>query len=113
MVIKDTDITMIRGDSETIIVAVKDVNENKIELENGDTIYLTIKGHPRDEKKILQKIITIFDEGKAIIEIEPEDTKHCKFKDYFYDIQLTDKNGRVTTIIPPSKFTIESEVTYE
>lgn len=113
MVIKDTDIYMIRGDSETIVVTLYDSKGKIVDLQDGDTIYFTVKEHVRNEAKVFQKVVTEFSDGKATIEIEPLDTKGCKFRDYVYDVQLTDSSGRVTTIVHPSKFTIGGEVTYE
>ena len=108
-----TDLSMIRGDSEGIILSLKK-DEDMIPFNQGDTVYFTVKQSHSTEKVTLQKIITEFDEGgNCIIEIEPEDTKRLSFRTYEYDIQLTDSNGRVTTIIPCSKFTILQEVTYD
>lgn len=113
MKINGTNISMIRGDSETITVQCKDSFGDYILFETGDTIYFTIKENVSTTTKLLQKIITVFIDGAAIIEINPLDTKELKFKEYYYDIQLTRADGSITTIISPSKFRIEGEVTYE
>ena len=111
--VSGTDLSMIRGDSESIILSLKK-DEDMIPFKQGDTVYFTVKQSYSTEKITLQKIITEFDEdGNCIIEIEPEDTKKLSFRSYVYDIQLTDSNGRVTTIIPCSKFVITEEVTYD
>ena len=113
MKVSGTDLSMIRGDSESIILSLKK-DGDIIPFNQGDTVYFTVKQSSGTEKIMLQKIITEFDEdGNCIIEIEPEDTKELSFRSYVYDIQLTDSNGRVTTIIPCSKFAIEAEVTYD
>ena len=113
MRVEGTNISMIRGDTEYIEVVCRDSEGNMIPFVEGDTLYFTVKTNIHNEKKALQKVITEFDDGIAYIEIKPEDTKHLEFFDYVYDIQLTSAEGVVTTIIPPSKFTIEGEVTYE
>lgn len=113
MKVSGTDLSMIRGDSESIILSLKK-DGNMIPFNQGDTVYFTVKQCYSTEKITLQKIITEFDEGgNCIIEIEPEDTKELSFRSYVYDIQLTDYNGKVTTIIPCSKFVIAEEVTYD
>jgi hypothetical protein len=113
MKIQGTDISMIRGDSESITLSLKR-DDVIIPFNQGDTVYFTVKQGYSTEKITLQKIITEFDEGgNCIIEIEPEDTKELSFGSYVYDIQLTDSNGRVTTIIPCSKFVVAEEVTYD
>ena len=113
MKIYGTNISMIRGDSQSITVSVKDKDGNKVPLITGDIIYLTVKYNVNTEEKVLQKVITQFEDGNATIEITPDDTKDIPFKTYVYDIQLNRVDGTVSTIIPPSNFTIGGEVTYE
>ena len=113
MIIHGTNISMIRGDSQNITVSVKDKDGNKVPLTTGDMIYLTVKYNINTEEKVLQKVITQFEDGNANIEITPNDTKDIPFNTYVYDIQLNRVDGTVSTIIPPSNFTIGGEVTYE
>lgn len=113
MKVNGSNLTMIRGDSESIVLSLKR-DDVIIPFNQGDTVYFTVKRRYSTEDITLQKIITEFNEdGNCIIEIEPEDTKELEFRSYVYDIQLTDSNGRVTTIIPCSKFVIAEEVTYD
>lgn len=113
MIVKGNDMAMIRGDSESITVSIADSSDEEYLLVDGDIIYFTVKRQTNTNKKALQKIVTNFPDNTAIIEILPEDTKHLDFFDYVYDIQLTEKNGTVKTVIPPSKFSVLDEVTYE
>ena len=113
MRVSGTDISMIRGDTEAIKVALRDVNGVKVDLVEGDTIYFTVKTSAMTTEIILQKIVTEFIDGEAHITIHPEDTKELSMRKYLYDIQLTMKSGTVKTIVPTSAFTIEQEVTYD
>ncbi|HEY5588900.1 MAG TPA: hypothetical protein VIK86_08095 [Candidatus Paceibacterota bacterium] len=113
MKIKGTDISMVRGDSEIITVSCMNSNGINVPLITGDIIYFTIKTNINTSAKILQKIITAFVNGTAIIDISHDDTKDLRFCELKYDVQLTRADGTVTTIIPPSKFSIIGEVTYE
>lgn len=113
MRINGTNISMTRGDTESITLTLKDINDNIIELVTGDKIYFTVKDNVNTVVKIFQKVISTFTDGVAIIIIEPNDTKLLKYKDYVYDIQLTTVDQVITTIISPSRFRIEGEVTYE
>ena len=113
MKIQGTNISMIRGDSEVIKVSCRDESGADIPLAEGDIVYFTVKRSTNTEEKILQKIVTEFTEGVALITIFPKDTRELKPGIYYYDIQLNRANGQVKTIIPPSKFTINAEVTYE
>ena len=113
MRVEGTDIYIIRGDSATIDVSCQDESGTPLPLQPGDTIYLTVKTHVSMEDKVLQKTVTAFTDGVAHISLLPEDTKALDFVAYVYDVQLTQADGTVTTIIPPSRFVVEGEVTYE
>ena len=108
-----TDLAMIRGDSESITLSLKD-GKAVIPFVTGDTVYFTVKRSPIVDEIALQKIVTEFNEdGNCIIEIAPNDTKDLEFGSYVYDIQLNRLDGTVTTIVPCSKFAILQEVTYD
>lgn len=102
-------ISMTRGDSETITVSCKDRP-----FVEGDVIAFTVRKGVKNQVKNIAKKVTTFDEnGKAIIEIKPEDTAGMDFTTYKYDIQLTAEDGTVSTIIKPADFTLTEEVSYE
>lgn len=103
---------MIRGD--TFRFSVRPLIDGEPVLEDGDTIYFTVKKNEKTEEVILQKVITVFTEEQvAIVEIRPEDTRGLPYKVYRYDIQLTRANGDVHTIVTPSDFEIAGEVTHD
>lgn len=106
-------ISMIRGDSEVIRVSCRDENGVSVPLVDGDTVYFTVKSSTNIEEKKLQKVITSFLEGEALIILNPSDTKQLFVGTYYYDVQLNRGAEQVKTIIPPSLFTIDPEVTYE
>lgn len=105
----NNNISMTRGDSETITVSCKDRP-----FVTGDVIAFTVRKSAKNQIKNIEKKVTTFDEnGKAIIEIKPEDTASMDFSSYKYDIQLTAADGTVATIIKPANFTLTEEVSYE
>jgi hypothetical protein len=106
-------VTMTRGDSETITVSCVNSNGEAVTFVEGDLIYFTIKKSISATDKVLQKIIEEFTDGTAVISIEHEDTADIEPGVYMYDIQYTDQFGKVSTIIKPSRFKIEGDVTYE
>lgn len=113
MIIREKNIHMVRGDTEALQVKLQKEDGTPYFLEDGDIIYFTVKSSPRTEEKLLQKVITEFVDGAALITIEPEDTKELNFRKYKYDIQWTRADGIVKTIVPVSDFVIEEEITYE
>jgi hypothetical protein len=113
MKIQGTNICMIRGDTEAINVSCRDESGADVPFVEGDIVYFTVKRVTYTEEKTLQKIVTEFIDGAALITIFPNDTQELKTGVYYYDIQLNRANGQVKTIIPPSQFVINEEVTYE
>jgi hypothetical protein len=113
MKVNGTDLAMIRGDSESITLSLKD-GAAVVPFVTGDTVYFTVKKSSLVDEIALQKIVTEFNEdGNCIIEIAPNDTKDLGFRSYVYDIQLNRLDGTVTTIVPCSNFAILQEVTYD
>lgn len=107
MLVNGTSLGMVRGDSEHIIVGIKDGTFN-----DGDVVEFTVRTRPTSTDKVIYKKITEFNEdGKAEIRIDPEDTANARFGTHVYDVQLT-RNENVKTVIKTSSFEIMSEVTY-
>jgi hypothetical protein len=113
MKVNGTELVMTRGDNETITVKFFNQDDVVIPLNEGDTIYFTVKVSTQTKNILFQKIITNFTDNEAAIDILPNDTKLLRFGDYVYDIQLNTVEGKVLTVVRPSKFTIAPEVTYE
>ena len=102
---KRINITMTRGDSESIRVTCSEP------FAGGDAVTFTMR-EAVDSPIVLQKTVTAFDDGAALIVFEPEDTSPLAFGEYVYDIQATRADGTVTTMVDPSRFTLGEEVTY-
>ena len=113
MIVREKNIHMVRGDTEALQVELQKEDGTPYFLEDGDIIYFTVKSSPRTEEKLLQKVVTEFVDGVALITIKPEDTKELNFHKYKYDIQWTRADGIVKTIVPVSDFVIKEEITYE
>lgn len=106
MNVNGTNLSMTRGDSETITISC--AGRPFVE---GDTVVFTVKKEVYDEKKVIQKTVTAFTEnGKAIVFIDPEDTKEKECGLYKYDVQLRTKSGIVVTIVKPGLFVLDWEV---
>lgn len=107
-------ISITRGDTEFIdIVMIEKSTGNLMPFEEGDTVYFSVKKTVDDFDYIIQKTVTQFEDGIAKVTIFPSDTKLLEYGRYVYDVQITDKEGVVTTIVRPSIFEIGMEVTYE
>lgn len=97
-------------------MVVKDSGSVTLDFENyalgeGDIVYFTVDPTLENEHPTIQKTITEFPEGKVIIELTPEDTD-VEPGNYKYDVQLNYNDGRVDTVLGPSKFIFKGGVTY-
>lgn len=116
---KGNDIYLRKGDNSSLVVYLVDDNGNQITFQNGDIVYLTVKRDLLSQNKIIQKVITEFTKGEALINFVPKDTKNLETRSYYYDIQYTKADGFTKTIIPPNasdktpRFHITPEVTHE
>ena len=102
-----TKIEVIRGDTGILNFSV--VEET---LQEGDTVYLTVKRRTIDETAAIQKRVTSFTEGIATFVFTADDTT-LAVGTYVYDIQCNFADGRVDTVIGPAEFIVLPEVTTE
>ena len=93
MTVNGTKLAMTRGDSESIKVTCSEL------FHPGDEITLTVRQSPEDPVA-LQKTVTEFPDGEAVIGIDPEDTAGLDFGDYVYDVQWTRGDGTVHSLYP-------------
>ena len=107
--INGNDVHMIRGDTEQLVVTCQFSDGTERPFEAGDTVTLTV-AWPMGPT-VLQKRVTDFVEGAAVISIAHADTNELAPAAYRYDVQLTTRDGTVATIIPPAKFVLEGDVT--
>ena len=106
-------LTMMRGDTETFSITLRDTKGQPVDFKDGDKIYFTVKTRAMREEKAVQKVIEEYNKNLALIEIEAEDTRELEPGNYVYDIQLTRADGQVKTLIHKSSFTILEDVTHE
>lgn len=113
MIISGTEIELMRGDNDWLTVTRRDKEtKNIVPFEAGDKIYFTVKTSTETEEKEFQIVVESFTAGSAIISFLPEHTRSMRQGRYYYDIQLTDKSGLITTLVK-SRIKIEGDVTYE
>ena len=92
-----------RGDTKPIILTFTDKNNNPIDL-TGATLWFTVKKVPTDldVDAVIQKQITTFTDatnGIASVVITSDDTNDLDIMKYYYDFQLVDPAGNVTTVL--------------
>ena len=85
-----------------------DQTGEKYNLQEEDKLVFTVKKNTSTDITILQKQIL----GDTFT-LTHDDTKCLDYGKYVYDIQLTQANGDVTTVIQPSVFEIMPEVNFD
>ena len=103
----NNNISITRGDSAIFALTVKKADGEPYKISEGDTVIFTVKKSTLDDKIITQKKVV-----KGVITLNPDDTKNLEYRTYYYDVELTQADGFVSTVISPHKFIVEQEVTY-
>lgn len=103
----NNNISITRGDSAIFALSIKKADGEPYKIAEGDTVIFTVKMSTFDTKIITQK--TVVD---GVVRLHPEDTKDLEYGTYYYDVELTQADGFVSTVISPHKFIVEQEVTY-
>lgn len=89
-------INSIRGDSIPLKFAIKTADGQIVQINDIETLYLTCKKNTDNVAPILfQKTLedmTLSDDYYHVV-IEPEDTEKLNYGEYFFDIEVTLKNG--------------------
>lgn len=104
-------ITIIRGDSGYVTVPLVEVSgdeETPYTPKEGETLRFAMAknyGASEDECYIIRNI----DTSNLKLYFYPEDTKELKFGKYKYDLEFTNQEGYVDTILRAS-FTVAEEV---
>lgn len=103
----NNNISITRGDSAIFALTIKKADGKPYEIAEGDTIIFTVKKSTFDAKIIAQKKVV-----DGVVRLHPDDTKGLEYGTYYYDVELTQADGFVSTVISPHKFIVEQEVTY-
>ena len=98
---------IVQGDT-----AIFDLNISDYNFVEGDVVYFTVKKSIKDKEYTLQKVVTEFNKNTAKFKLSKEDT-NIRAGNYIYDIQVSLQDGRVDTIVLPSKFEVIEGVTNE
>ena len=103
--INGTTISLTRGDTARIELGITQGGETYDY--SADTVLFTVKQSTMQPDYLIQKTVT-----DGVIYIAPADTETLAYGTYCYDVQLTTSGGDVCTVITPSKFVVEPEVTW-
>lgn len=103
---------MIKFDKDTSVLSVvaKDTGDLVISFDDylldvGDTVYFTVNDELEKASPRIQKVITEFQNNKAVIRLTSTDT-NIPVGTYYYDVEVDTADGRVDTVLGPAKFKV-------
>ena len=106
--INGTKISMTRGDTLSVQLEIFDASGDPYEIQPGDSVRFAMK--KKDEngctRSLLRKDIPA---NTLVLTLAPEDTEELPLGVYGYDIELTQANGVVDTIIPEASIELRWE----
>ena len=105
--IKNTSITLTRGDTLKVQIAIFDDQGEPYVPQNDDIIRFAMKKDYEDENPLILKVIP---NDTLVLTLEPSDTKPLAFGKYVYDIQLTNGSGEIDTFITKAQLNLTEEV---
>lgn len=105
--IDNCNVKITRGDTGVIAISLQNKDGSEYEIQPNDVLVMTVKLNTLTKDVLVQKQ---FADGQ--VKIEPVDTDNLSYGTYYYDVQLTTAAGDVFTVIPPHKFEIMPEVTW-
>lgn len=104
---EDGTMEIIRGDSGEFEIKLyrDEYGEEEYQLQEGDTLFFTVKKNTKTEEVLIQK-------SGPLVMIDPEDTADLPYGKYKYDVEFTFASGYVDTVVPPTLFSVKEEVTF-
>lgn len=109
---------MLIYDKETKAMSIiaKDTGDFAVSIGNylladGDKVYFTVNSELEKPEPLIQKVVDTFVDNKAIIRLTTDDTD-IPVGNYYYDVEVNTADGRVDTIMGPSKFKVMGGVKY-
>ena len=99
-------INHVRGDTGIVRVEMETCKGRRLRFRDGDSAVLTIKKKISDAKPVLQKMTT-----NGYFVFQHEDTQSLPIGNYWYDIQVTLKEGQVITAVGPAQYRLLPDVT--
>jgi hypothetical protein len=103
-------------DTKAMSIVAKDTADFVVSIDNylldeGDRVYFTVNSELEKPEPLIQKEITTLDNHKAVVHLTAADTD-IPVGSYYYDVEVNTADGRVDTVIGPSKFKIVGGVKY-
>ena len=102
---KHNRIFLTKGDNAELDIRLYNLDGEEVVIRPDDTIVLTVRKNTSQQTASFSKTAYL-----NTIYFEPEDTNSLTPGLYVYDIQLTNADGEISTIIPVSYFELLEEV---
>ena len=102
---KHNKIFLTKGDNAELDIRIFNLEGKEVEITEDDVIVLTVRKTAASQDASMQLTADL-----NTIYIEPSDTSSLASGLYVYDVQYTNADGEISTIIPTSYFELLEEV---
>ena len=99
-------ITLTRGDDAQLVINITDSAGAVRNMFTDDLLTMTVRD------KINGTLLFSITTNTNTLTILPTHTSNIEFGSYIYDVQLRTFDGKTYTVITPSSFILDKEVTY-
>lgn len=109
-----TNISIYRGATTSIVVALRYESGAVYELQTGEQLILAVKKDLQQEEPDITVYATAEDysedDGGYVFEFDPGDTYDLIFGNYYYDIGLVDLEGDFQIVVPCSYLVVKPTI---
>lgn len=107
-------ISFVRGDSFNFKVLLQQSDGSPLEEKDIDTAIVTCRKYPNEDSKIIFEKnadkMTFDSDGYCHVEFLPEDTENLDYGTYYFDLEITLKNGYRKTRLWEFELTKETTI---
>ena len=99
MLVIGSEIHIIRGDDGTILVKRQDAGGNSMPFSQDDRLVMTVRQDGCPQNDPLLSIEGEIQDGEGLFVLPRDEIAELPFGTFAYDVQHTDVNGMVTTLV--------------
>lgn len=110
LVVNGQELYLTRGDNAELAITATNDDGTDYEFQTGDRVVFRVGLKPGQDVALQKECIIDFEENKAILYLEPDDTWGMSFKVYRYECELITSGDEHYTFIVDQPFEVGKEI---
>ena len=106
LIIENQNIKISRGDYAEICFNLKNKDGSEYKLSSGQKVKFGVKFNTNNKQELISKTLRNAGESFIVVVLEKTDTENLIFGRYFYDIRITDTDGKINTPMMKANFDV-------